>query len=1092
MGKRLAAMFQKSLVYAFTFLLAVQAYGQSICSLNSSDKVEWRVFPVDKVSATVSELSASGFDVSAWIPSKVPGTYFVDYVNAGIEKDPNFGDNIYTVDEKKYNKEFWYRTEFEVPAGFSKSKLWLNFKGVNKEGTFILNGVSLGNVKGFMLRSKYDITAKVKTGKNVLLVKTNVPDVRKERQPTWALDSWSNFAMPTYMASASWDWMPYVPGLNCGITNDVYLLTTGTVKLEDVWVRSELPDLSQANVSIAANLVNTNNQSVTGTLTGTIMPGNIQFSKSISLAANQSLSIKINKDEFAQLTVSNPFLWYPRGYGNPNLYTLDLKFDVNNETSDNQIVSFGIRKYEYKTENGAFTLYVNNSKVFIRGGNWGMTEYLQRSRGEEYETRIKLHVDMNYNMIRCWTGCVTDDEFYDYCDQYGIMVWDDFWFHGSLFAPTESIFMNNAIDKIKRLRNHPAIAVWCGANEGIAGGNLDQLLRTAVTDFDGNDRHYHSSSNAGGGLSGSGWWVNMHPRNYFTGPTSGGGDWNGAGTWALRTEIGTATFTTFESFQEFMPVDSWWPPKNEMWNKHYFGAQAQTAGTDTYFNTLTDNYGASTEIDEFCEKSQYLNMEVMKAIYEGWNDNMWNNATGVLIWMSQSAYPSFVWQTYDYYYDATGAYWGAKKACEPLHIQWNYANNSVKVINTTLNNYQNLKAKATVYNLKGEVYTPLSMEKILDSKSNTATECFVLAEKNSMNLAQSKTVYASVNGNDGEGVATRAVDGNLSTRWGSGYQNNAWFYVDLGSSNLIDKVKIFWEGAYGKKFQIQISDNATTWTTVYTQISGTGGTETISFNPVMARYVRFQGVERATSWGYSFYEFEVYASNQNSGGENSVGLSKVNFIKLQLLDADNKPVSENFYWRNMNEYNYQDLNTLPKANVTIAETRKKENGKYFVSCVVTNNSSTVAFGNRLKVINKQTGKRVLPIFMNDNYFTLMPNESKKIDIEFSEALVETNNFEVVLKQYGDYDSTPLNSAVENLSDNNSMSLQVFPNPVSEVLTIKKPETSIKALKIYDMYGNLVYFAKNKSSVNVSKLAKGVYLLSAIVDDRVFSTKFQKN
>jgi len=1087
-------MIKRIFLYFVALASPVEIFSQTIYSLDSSDKILWKVFPVDMVSASFSDLSAPGFDVSNWVKAKVPGTYFVDYVNAGLEADPNFGDNIYQVDEKKYNKEFWYRTEFEIPASFVKEKLWLNFKGVNKEGTFIFNGEQLGNIKGHMLRSKYDITNKIKEGKNVLLVKTNVPDVRKERQPTWALDTWANFAMPTYMGSASWDWMPYVPGLNCGITGNVYLSTTGKVKLEDIWVRSELPDNSQAFLSIQANLNNIANQSVSGTLNGIIMPGNIQFSKTIEIDANQSLSIKIDKNEFAQLIVNNPLLWWPRGYGNQNLYTLNLEFKSNNEVSDAQSVTFGIRKYEYKNENGAFTFYVNHSKVFVRGGNWGMSEYLLRCKGEDYDTRLKLHADMNFNMIRCWTGCVTDDEFYDYCDKYGIMVWDDFWFHGSLFPPSEDIFMSNAIDKIKRLRNHACIAIWCGANEGVPAGNLDQLLKNAVADYDGNDRHYHSCSNSGGGLSGSGWWVNMHPKNYFTGPGSGGGDWNGAGTWAFRSEIGTATFTTFESFQEFMPQDSWWPPKNEMWNKHYFGMQAQGAGSDTYFNTVSDNYGTPSEIDEFCEKSQYLNLEVMKAIYEGWNDNMWNNATGVLIWMSQSAYPSFVWQTYDYYYDATGAYWGAKKACEPLHIQWNYASNSVKIINTTLNDYSQLKAKATVYNLNGQEYSPLCMEKSIESKSNTATECFVLSEKNSTNLALSKKAYGSTNGNDGEGIPLRAVDGNLSTRWGSGYQNDAWFYVDLESATLINKVIIYWEYAYGKKFQIQVSNDATSWTTVYTQNNGTGGTETITFEPVTARYVRFQGIERGTMWGYSFYEFEVYAPNSDNGNnENHVELSKLNFIKLQLFDTNNNLLSENFYWRNSNEYNYQDLNTLPKADVSISETHRNENGKFLVTCTVKNNSSTVAFGNRLKIINKQTGKRILPIFLNDNYFTLMPNESKNIEIEFSENLIEKNdNFEVVLKQYGDYNSTPGQSNVEYGDASDSNSLTVYPNPAFQVITLGNQATNISEVKIFNILGNLMYSDSYCSSIDVSKFSKGIYMLHAKINGKLYTAKFIKN
>lgn len=1075
---------------------AISTLSQNVLSLNSSNNIDWRIQAVDQTTGTTSNLSKTSYNADSWVRATVPGTYFVDYVNAGFEENPDFGDNIYRVDETKYNKPFWYRTEFEIPEGFSKEKIWLHFDGVNKEATFYLNGQQLGFTKGFMLRSKFDITSKLNEGKNVILVKVDVPDVRRRREPSWALDTWANFAMPTFMSSASWDWMPYVPGLNCGITNNVYISTTNKVALENAWVRSSLPNNNLAELSVAVGLKNINNQSVTGVIKCVIMPGNIVVQKEVTVNANSTQTIQLEKNEFNQLSVSNPLLWWPNGYGQQNLYTCNFEFSVDSEVSDEQSVTFGIKKNEYKTENGAFTLYINNSKILVRGGNWGMTEYLQRSKGVEYDTRIKLHADMNYNMIRLWTGCVTDDEFYDYCDKYGIMVWDDFWFHGTLFAPDQTVFMNNAIDKIKRLRNHPSIAVWCGANEGIPGGEagkgIDLALKNAVQQYDGDDRRYQTSSNSGGGLSGSGWWTNQHPRTYFTGPSSaGGGDWKGAGTWAMRTEIGTATFTTFESFKEFMPESSWWPPKNEMWNKHYFGNQAQTAGTDNYFNTVNNNYGTSSEIDEFCEKSQYLNLEVMKAIYEGWNDNMWNNATGVLIWMSQSAYPSFVWQTYDYYFDATGAYWGAKKACEPLHIQWNYATNSVKVINTTLNNYSNLKAKATVYNINGEIYEPLSNEKVLNSSSNTATECFVLAENSDQNLALNKNAYASVNNSDGEGVPSRAVDGNMSSRWGSSYNNDAWLYVDLGEPKEINKVKIAWEGAYGKKYLIQVSDDAQNWTTVYTQNSGKGGNETLEFDPVYAKYVKFQGVERGSMWGYSFYEFEVYAPIQSGNDGSIVRLTDVNFVKLELKDSNDKLISENFYWRNLKSHDYKALNSLPLANVTVSQNSSKVDGKYKISCVVKNNSNTVAFGNRLKVVNKNTGKRILPIYMNDNYFTLMPNESKNIIIEFDENLVDNNNFEAVLRQYGKYDSTP--SGTKTLEFNDSqIKLKLKTNPVSDYLIIDVDQLSIQEVNIFDMFGKKIYSGRQESCINVTGYPKGIYVVQAIIDNKGNTTKFIKN
>ena len=158
-------------------------------------------------------MSKTDFNVDNWIDATVPGTFFVDHVNAGLESNPDFGDNIYRIDEAKYNKPFWYRAEFEVPEGFTNEKLFLHFKGVNKEGIFYLNGRNLGVVKGFMLRSKFDITDKVQAGKNVLLVKVDLPDVRKTRESAGIFDIWSNFAMPTFMSSASWDWMPICPGI---------------------------------------------------------------------------------------------------------------------------------------------------------------------------------------------------------------------------------------------------------------------------------------------------------------------------------------------------------------------------------------------------------------------------------------------------------------------------------------------------------------------------------------------------------------------------------------------------------------------------------------------------------------------------------------------------------------------------------------------------------------------------------------------------------------------------------------------------------------------------------------------------------------
>ncbi len=370
-----------------------------------------------------------------------------------------------------------------------------------------------------------------------------------------------------------------------------------------------------------------------------------------------------------------------------------------------------------------------------------MSEYLLRCQDEDYEKKIRLHRDMNYNMIRLWTGCVTDDEFYDWCDRYGIMVWNDFWLYVAYNDVAEpEAFKANALDKVRRLRNHPSIALWCGANETHPCKDIDDALRAIVAREDRNDRMYKSCSNQDG-LSGSGWWGNQPPRHHFD--TSGsnlafntpsypyGSDYG----YGMRSEIGMATFPSYESVVLFIPEESRWPlptddqlrdDDNNVWNKHFFGKEASNANPVNYKRSVNERWGESQSLEEFCEKAQMINIEDMKGMYEAWNDKMWNDAAGMLIWMSHPAYPSFVWQTYDYYYDPSGAYWGAKKGCEHTHIQWNSSNNSVKAVNTTGKELNGLTATARVYGLDGRELPAYAAKANVNLPATGIAEAFTL------------------------------------------------------------------------------------------------------------------------------------------------------------------------------------------------------------------------------------------------------------------------------------------------------------------------------------------------------------------------------
>ncbi|MDR2058437.1 MAG: T9SS type A sorting domain-containing protein [Dysgonamonadaceae bacterium] len=977
--------FTRLLVNSFTcgllsISLSAPAVAQQKYSLNSDNPaIIWEIKPKDDLTPkTGFDISTPGFDNAGYVKGVVPGTVFTAYVEAGLAADPNYGDNIYLEDESFYNRPFWYRTEFDWPSSEENGRrVWLHFDGANRFADYYFNGEKLSgtpastkDVSGHMIRTKYDVTDLInKTGKNAVAVLITDADQKKHRdeQSWWGDNVFGNWASPTYLAAGGWDWMPYVPGRLAGITGNAYLMITGDAVIEDPWIRADLPTCQQAEISIAVHIKNAASESKEVILDGVINPGNIQFSKTLALPAQTTLAVKLNKDEYPQLAINNPKLWYPNGYGNPDLYTCRLTCSEDGKESDAKTVSFGIKKYEYRLiENSknipVLTLFINGQKLFLKGGNWGMSEYLLRCRGKEYETRILLHKDMNYNMIRLWTGCVTDDEFYDYCDQYGLMVWDDFWHYFSYFGGPDKPedFKSNALDKVKRLRNHPCIAVWCGANETTPADDLNNYLKDLIAAEDNNDRHYQPCSNSGG-LSGSGWWLNKTPKSHFESSGSNLGDGYPYGStygYGLRTEIGTATFPTFESVKEFIPPNDHWPlpsdeqlknDNNTVWNKHFFGKEAANAGPDTYRNTVDRQFGASSGLEEFCEKSQLLNIEVMKGMYEAWNDKMWNDATGILIWMSQSAYPSFVWQTYDYYYDATGAYWGAKRACEPLHIQWNSSNYAIRVINTTPGDCNGLTARAIIYDSTGKEIT--STAKQVNAPAGMPANCFQLSKS---------------------------------------------------TANLPD----------------------------------------------------------------------------------------VHFLKLILTDASGKLVSENWYLKGKTEYDYTQLKSIPRANLSIAVDGKTENGQYLLDASITNaeNSPALAYGVRLRVVNAITGERILPIFLPDNYLLILPGETKKIQITFDAALLKGAEPQLMVKQFLQPEESV--SVIQSLAAEYLPDINIYPNPAGNTFLIDCP-TTIDKVTVFNSSGNKVY-AGSEKRIDAGALPRGVYFANIKTDKQIVCKRIIKN
>ncbi len=926
---------------------------------------DWKLARVPDALQSGSQISQTGFNASTWVDAVVPGTVLTSYEKAGMIPDPYFGTNMVSLYKSGYYETYyWYRNAFYVPASYAGQKIWLNFDGINWKAEVYVNGTYLGLIKGAFTRGKFDITSLVTTGA------TNVVAV----QIYWCNATvWDS---PTFIAAAGWDFTPVfltsgqsenigVAGKDIGLYENVYLSTSDSVTLVDPFITTTLPlpSTSPASLTVKVGLTNTQGSSVSGTLSGIISPEGISFQTNVTLAAASTTFFTLTPGTLPQLSITNPALWWPNGYGPQNLHGLQLSFRVGSSTSDVQNVSFGLRQFTYNTNGVEMQVSCNGQKIMCKGGNWGMPEMMLKYTPEQLDTAVRLHQEMNFTMIRCWHGTSDLKAFYDACDKYGIMVWDEFWLNGSNFGlgPSDSaMFIANSIDKYKRLRNRACLAVWCGENEAVPPASLQLQQNYANLD---NSRIYIDASNVLPVHGGLGLYEEVDPNYYFT------------HAYGFTTEIGSTCVPSLESMKAMIPAASLWPPGDRNWILHNW--QYNIGG---YTNQLATSYGPLTDITNFCAKAQLLNYQTFRAIFEAWNGQMWNSpsgspCSGVLLWMSQQCWPSIIWQTYDWSFDATGGYFGSKKGCEPVHIQWNSDDSSIRIVNATPQSLSGVTASIQVCNLNGVPQYATNLP-ALNVAANTVSNFFTLSG-GLTNLALNRPTYASSCDNVNDTNAY-AVDGNISSRWSSAYSDPQWFYVDLGATQTINTVVIMWE-SYGKAYQIQTSTDAVNWTTNWSTTTATGGTVTSQFTSTSARYVRMYGIQRGTGWGYSMWEFQVF--NMPAGGNWMNNLSSTYFIKLKLNDGGGNLLSDNFYWVGTNYLKFTALNSLPTVNPGGSAVYGLTNGTATITATVTNGSTNVAFDLVLKLQNQTTGARVLPAIYSDNYFSLLPHEARTVTIE---------------------------------------------------------------------------------------------------------------
>jgi hypothetical protein len=688
------------MVGVLSLLSALPSFANSAPPAPTMISSGWQLQDAAKVSGAGDAVSLPNFKPEGWYAATVPGTVLTSLVNDGVYPEPLYGENNRPdkIPESLSRTPYWYRVVFNVPKSYSHKLTWLNFDGINYAAEVWVNGKQIGTMKGAFIRGTFDISSVVKPGKKAVLAvlvtpqpHPGVPHEHTIRNGMGLNGGVTAIDGPTFLSTIGWDWMPAIRDRDTGIWQKVYLSASGPVVVKNPLVETNLPlpRLDTADISIKTTVENVSDQAQKGVLKGSF--GEVSFQKEVELAPHSSTLVALDPKTTAELHLNNPKLWWPNGYGPQNLYSLHLSFVVNKKVSDSQDVSFGIRKITYSVPDSEnLTVSVNGVRIFIRGGDWGLDEAMKRNPRERLEAQIRMHKIANLNLIRNWVGQSTNEDFYELCDKYGLLIWDEFFQPNPSDGPNPTdlvTYMANVHDKILRFRNHPSIAIWCARNEGYPPKEIDDALRPMMAELDPT-RLYQPSSTAGHGVNSGGPYHWRTPREFYV-----FGE-------AFKTEIGSISVPTIESIHGMMPQKDW-EIINDDWAEHDFAKGA--AGGETYRDVIEARYGKLVNLADFVRKSQLANYEAFRAMYEGRNAKLFHPSTAIITWMSNPAQPSFVWQIYHHDLEPNSSLFAVKKAGELVHIQLNESNGDVQVINNLPIPLTDATAHLSIYNLDGSI-----------------------------------------------------------------------------------------------------------------------------------------------------------------------------------------------------------------------------------------------------------------------------------------------------------------------------------------------------------------------------------------------------
>ena len=750
---------------AFSLLLSSMILkGQSQYELNSG----WLCASIANAKQSGTQISSPTFKLAGWLPATVPGTVLTTMLNNKLIADPFYGMNnkyipdIFTTGRDYYT--YWFVNNFKEKAAVNNEQVWLNFRGVNYSFDIFLNGNKINSEphEGMYLRVTYNITRFLaKDGNNRLAVIVYPPNpVGNPNGGQGGDGEISRNVTNQYVAG--WDWIQPIRDRNTGIWDKVTIEKTNTINVKNPHIITLVPgkrfpahQQQPAIIKASAEIENPTGNVVEGTLEYQLEGKMVK--KEVKLAANSTTEVML-----PDFTLYNPKLWWPAGYGSQYLYKLQFVFiNQDNTLLDKEDVELGVRELEtsWNTTTKSRELAVNGQKIFIKGGNWIISDAMLRFSKERYDAEVRFHRDMNLNLIRIWGGSLTErPEFYEACDKYGLLVFQDFWFSGDCngkwldpmkkedqwvrrnYPDNHNLALASLTDQIKMIRNYPSLAFYCAGNEVTPPYDILKPLKDSIMPkldgtrymFDYSNSDSMSYNSLGGNGDGP---YGIQDINTFWAQQ----------TFPFNSEVGSVGVGDYESLERFIPAKNMIAPQFEnnknvvdsVWDYHkYIG-----------YDQFIAPYGKAKDVKDFGMKAQLLNYDQYRGLIEGFTSHMWNWYTGVIIWKTQNPWTALRGQMYDYYLDPNACLYGLHAAGEPLHVMYDNASGMVMIANNTFTRKQNILLEVSTYNMEG--------------KGNLMTQVFVeVGPTKVQSFLPIKSIIDEFRKNEGMFLHMRLLDSN--------------------------------------------------------------------------------------------------------------------------------------------------------------------------------------------------------------------------------------------------------------------------------------------------------------------------------------------